>query len=119
MAKKAKAAKKGKAEKKIVLTPAQLKAQLEAAALKHKGENLKIDFGNVRDKTKDLTIVAGVTTVAEAVRLGGFNVPGDRTAKQEHWRLRGKVCEWTDVIQYEDETTLWQIPETRAGADQE
>ena len=125
MAKKTKSAKKAKAAKavkKTVLDPVELKAQREALALKHKGENLTVDFGNVRDKTKDLVVVAGVTTVAEAVRLGGHTVPGDKTAKQENWRLRGKVCEWTDVIQYEEDlegnadTTLWKIPETRAGA---
>jgi len=77
-------------------------------------KKVKLDVGEFRDKTKEIEVVEGVTTVAEALKLAGQSVPEDRTAKDEGWRLNDKVCGWTSVITG-SEPTLYRIPKVQAG----
>jgi len=78
------------------------------------GGKVKLDVGEFRDKTKEIEVVEGVTTVAEALNQAGQTIPGDKTAKDEGWRLNGKVCTWTDVITGK-EPTLYRLPKVQAG----
>lgn len=79
-----------------------------------KGKTLKLDVGEFSDKTKEIEVVDGVTTVAEALNKAGHSVPGDRTAKEEGWRLNGHVCNWTDKITGKS-PTLYRLPKGKAG----
>lgn len=81
---------------------------------KKSGGKVKLDVGEFRDKTKDIEVVEGETTVAEALKKAGYSIPTDKTAKEEGWRLNGKVCSWTDVITGK-EPTLYRLPRVQAG----
>lgn len=85
------------------------------AKVSTKGKTIKLDVGEFRDKTKDIEIVEGVTTVAEALVKAGHSVPAAKTAKEEGWRLNGKTCSWTDKITGK-EPTLYRLPKVQAGS---
>jgi len=73
-----------------------------------------LDTGEFSDKTKEIEVREGVTTVAEAWRLAGFDVPGDKTAKEVGMRLNGRVCKWTDKIEGKN-PTLYRLPKGKNG----
>lgn len=85
------------------------------------GTVIKLDVGDMRDKTKDIEVTIGVTTVAEALGKAGYPIHATRSAKQEGWRLNGKPCDWSDVVTstLTDDgkriATLWRLPEVKAG----
>lgn len=75
----------------------------------------KLTVGENFDKEKDIDVVDGATTVAEAWRLAGFDVPGDKTAEELGMRLNGHPCKWTDKISG-SKPTLYKLPKGKAGS---
>lgn len=79
-----------------------------------KGKTIKLDTGEFSDKTKEIDVVDGVTTVAEAWAKAGHTVPEAKTAEEEGLRLNGRVCKWTDKITGKS-PTLYRLPKGKAG----
>ncbi len=71
--------------------------------------------GKLRGKTKEVSIIVGKTTVAEALRKAEITIPSGQTAKQKNWRLNGYDCEWTTVIN-KTPTDLYQVPDADGGS---